>query len=181
MCNPNPKRNKMEIKPEIRIYVACLAAYNGGRLHGRWIDANQSVEGIWDEICLMLTSSPCPDAEEYAIHDYEGFEGVRIKEYSGMREVAAKAAFIAEHGRLGAELIIYYGTVEDAQEAIEDRYAGQYASLADFAQEITEQSTEIPEPLRYYIDYDRMARDMAISDVMTIETAHDEVHVFWNH
>ena len=30
-----------------RIYVACLAAYNNGRLHGRWIDADQSVEDIW--------------------------------------------------------------------------------------------------------------------------------------
>ena len=29
-----------------RIYVACLAAYNAGRLHGRWIDANQSAEDI---------------------------------------------------------------------------------------------------------------------------------------
>jgi len=26
-----------------------------------------------------------------------------------------------------------------------------------------------------------MAQDMAINDVMAIEIAYDEVHVFWNH
>ena len=29
-----------------RIYVACLAAYNGGTLHGEWIDADQSADDI---------------------------------------------------------------------------------------------------------------------------------------
>ena len=28
-------------KTEIRIYVACLASYNGGILYGRWIDARE--------------------------------------------------------------------------------------------------------------------------------------------
>jgi Antirestriction protein (ArdA) len=27
-----------------RIYVACLAAYNNGRLHGEWIDADQPAD-----------------------------------------------------------------------------------------------------------------------------------------
>jgi len=29
-----------------RIYVACLAAYNAGKLHGEWIDADQDAEAI---------------------------------------------------------------------------------------------------------------------------------------
>ena len=33
-----------------RIYVACLAAYNAGYLHGAWIDANQTADQIEDEI-----------------------------------------------------------------------------------------------------------------------------------
>ena len=33
-----------------------------------------------------------------------------------------------------------------------------------------------------YIDYERMGRNMEISgDAFTIETAHDQVHVFWGH
>ena len=41
-----------------RIYVACLAAYNAGTLHGAWIDADQSAEAIWAEIRAMLATSP---------------------------------------------------------------------------------------------------------------------------
>jgi len=56
-----------------RIYVACLAAYNAGRLHGRWIDAAQDAADIQAEVRKMLAASPQADAEEWAIHDYEGF------------------------------------------------------------------------------------------------------------
>jgi len=63
-----------------RIYVACLAAYNKGYLHGVWIDADQDADQIRGEIAAMLACSPVEDAEEYAIHDYEGFESVSISE-----------------------------------------------------------------------------------------------------
>ncbi|MDT9165744.1 antirestriction protein ArdA, partial [Escherichia coli] len=58
-----------------RIYVACLAAYNNGILHGAWIDAAREPWAIYDDIRRMLRASPITDAEEWAIHDYEGFEG----------------------------------------------------------------------------------------------------------
>ena len=51
-----------------RIYVACLASYNNGTLHGRWIDATQGEAHIWHETRAMLATSPEPDAEEWAIH-----------------------------------------------------------------------------------------------------------------
>jgi len=40
------------------IYIADLAAYNAGRLRGRWIDANQSPEELGDEVKNMLLESP---------------------------------------------------------------------------------------------------------------------------
>ena len=70
---------------EIRIYVADLAAYNNGKLHGVWIDATQNLEDIQDQINAMLAESPEGFAEEYAIHDYEGFWWLfceRIRRYS---------------------------------------------------------------------------------------------------
>ncbi|WP_284154937.1 antirestriction protein ArdA [Algicella marina] len=166
---------------DIQIYVACLASYNNGILHGAWINAEQAAYAIYDEVQAMLAASPMEDAEEWAIHDYEGFEGVRLSEWSGFAEVAKLAAFIAEHGKIGAELITYLGSLEDARKAIEDSYAGAYRSLAEFAEEMTEQSTDIPENLRFYIDYDRMARDIEINDVFTVETGFEQVHVFWSH
>ena len=58
----NPKR----IANTPRIYVASLADYNAGRLHGRWIDADQPIEVIREEIAEMLTESKEPIAEEWA-------------------------------------------------------------------------------------------------------------------
>ena len=162
-----------------RIYVACLAAYNNGILHGAWIDASREAWAIYDGIRAMLDVSPITDAEEWAIHDYEGFEGIELAEYAGIEGVAEKAAFILEHGELGAELFTYYGSLAEARQALEDRYYGQFESVADFMQETMEGSTAIPERLQYYIDWQAMARDAELSgDLITIQTAHDQVHVF---
>ncbi len=168
----------MENKEEIRIYVACLASYNSGILHGVWIDAIQGVGVIWRDVSQMLLKSPVEYAEEWAIHDYEGFEGICISEYEGFDTIAEYAEFIEEHGKLGAKLISYYGDLGDAREAISDHYAGEYDSLSDYAEQLTEETTQIPETLRYYIDYEKMGRDLEINDVLTIE-AGSSVHVFW--
>jgi len=48
----------------IKIYVACLAAYNAGHLHGAWINANQDAYDIWNEVSAMLMTSPIPETEE---------------------------------------------------------------------------------------------------------------------
>ena len=130
----------------------------------------------------LLKRSPIKDAEEWAIHDYEGFEGARIEEFCGIDHVASLAAFIAEHGALGAQLIQYYSDQEEAEKAIEDRYAGEYESAADFARSITEEQVDaLPDHLSQYIDFDAMARDLEISDILAIETGFQEVHIFWNH
>lgn len=165
----------------IRIYVACLAAYNNGILHGRWIDATLGEDHIWESIKAMLTASPIPGAEEHAIHDYEGFEGVSLSEYESVQHVAELAAFIEEHGAIAGKLVEYFGDLEEAKETLEDRYCGVHSSVADFAQEITEETTKIPENLQYYIDWERMGRDLAMCDILAIETGFEEVHIFWQH
>lgn len=163
-----------------RIYVACLAAYNNGYLHGAWIDADQDADQIRDEIAAMLARSPIEHAGEYAIHDYEGFERLSINEYAGIDTVARMAAFIAEHGALGAGLLEQFsGDMDQAESTLEDCYHGQFASLADYMEELTTESVTIPEALRYYVDWEGMARDAETGgDLFTIETAHGEVHVF---
>ena len=179
---PIPKGRDSQMtnqRSEIRIYVACLAAYNNGILHGRWIDANQDAWAIWDKVSAMLKASPEEGAEEWAIHDYEGFEGVSISEWESFERVSEIAAFIVEHGELGGKLIEYFGSLQDAQNAISDQYAGEYRSTSDFVQEMTEQGTDMPESLQYYIDWGAMARDWEINDILTIETGFEAVHVFW--
>ncbi|WP_416877406.1 antirestriction protein ArdA [Litorimonas sp.] len=163
---------------EIRIYVACLASYNNGILHGSWIDATQGEEGIWRDVSQMLLKSPAEYAEEWAIHDYVGFGDICLSEYASFDTVAENAAFIEKHGEIGSKLVAFFGNIEDAENAISEHYAGEYDRLEDYAAELTEETTQIPENLRYYINYEKMARDLAINDVMTIEVG-QSVHVFW--
>jgi antirestriction protein len=163
-----------------RIYVACLAAYNNGILHGAWIEADREPCGIWADIRDVLARSPIEGAEEHAIHDHEGFGPVRIEEYAGIGHVAALAAFIVEHGELGAAVLDYYNRdLEEAREALTGRYHGCHGGLAAYMQELIKETTTIPEALRYYVDYDAMARDAELSgEWFSIRLAHDEVHVF---
>ncbi|WP_081812352.1 antirestriction protein ArdA [Hyphomonas chukchiensis] len=159
----------------------CLVAYNNGRLHGAWIDATEPSE-VMDKVRAMLAASPEPDAEEWAIHDHEGFEGARLSEYASFGTVCALAAFIGEHGALGAKLYREFGDdLAQAEAAFED-YAGEYRSAADFAEEVTRDSgTEIPASLDYYIDWQALARDMAMNgEIMVFQTGFDEVHIFWS-
>lgn len=168
---------------EIKIYVADLAAYNNGKLHGVWIDATLDPADIQAEIQKMLAKSPEGFAEEHAIHDFEGFDGYDLGEYACTDSAHEIACFIAEYPGLAGEVLNHFGgDLGDARTALEEQYSGCYKSLADFAEEITTDTTQIPENLAFYIDYERMGRDLELSgDVYTIETGYQEVHVFWSH
>jgi len=117
--------------------------------------------------------SPIEEAEEWAIHDYEGFEGAEVGEYFSFANVVELADYIRERGELGAQVLNYYGgNMEDAKSRF-DEYAGEYDSLADYAEELTEQSGEtIPERLAPYINYKAMAHDYEQSgDFLTFEVS----------
>ncbi|MFZ5895540.1 MAG: antirestriction protein ArdA [Myxococcota bacterium] len=166
-----------------RIFVACLAAYNAGMLHGEWIEAAQTAEGIEAEIRSMLARSPVLGAEEWAIHDYEGFCGAQVAEHEVIADVAEIAKFIEEHGQLGGALLAHLGDLEDAKRAVEEQRAGSGSSLADWAEEYLSDTGELesmPEQLRFYFDYDRYSRDLELSgDVFALEVE-GVVHVFWS-
>lgn len=59
---------------ERRIYVACLAAYNNGVLHGRWIDATTDADEMQEAVWKMLKKSPYPNIqrEDYACLNCRG-------------------------------------------------------------------------------------------------------------
>lgn len=165
------------------IYVADLAAYNNGILHGVWIDATQDIEDIWQAVRDMLKATPLDEvAEEWAIHDYMNFGPVQISEYQSFESAHELAVFIEEHGDLGAAVLEeVQGDVETATRVLEEDYVGEYQSLADYAEQLTEDSIDIPEAVACYIDYQAMGRDMALAgEVFTIEMGWQEVHIFWN-
>lgn len=164
-----------------KIYAACLASYNSGILYGEWIDTDQSVGEIYDQIKTMLAGSAIENAEEWAIHDYEGFGAIRLSEYEDLETIVNYAEFIMEHEELGQALIADYG-LEEAQTMMADHYHGCYDSEVDFARYVLEEyhSNPIPDNWLCYFDYEAFARDLFINDFCSVEVD-GNVHVFSYH
>lgn len=163
-----------------RIYVACLAAYNAGHLHGAWVEAAQEPWTIYDAVQNMLRASPVAGAEEWAIHDYDGFGEQRISDSEGLDTVSGMACFIVAHGAVGVAVLDHFdGDVNEAREAMATRYLGAHASVADYIQDLTEESGTIPAALQHHIDWQAMARDAELNgELLAVTTAWEVVHVF---
>jgi len=161
-----------------KVYVACLAAYNNGILHGEWIDARQEPEAIHEQIKKMLAKSPIAGAEEWGLHDYEGFCGLRLSEYESIEKVAEMAKMIEEHGEAWAKFAEYEGIEYATLERFEEAYAGEWLNEEEFAQDLADETMEIPAHLSDYIDIERLARDLFINDYYSAEGETGKVYVF---
>ncbi|MBL3591770.1 MAG: antirestriction protein ArdA [gamma proteobacterium endosymbiont of Lamellibrachia anaximandri] len=65
--------------------------------------------------------------------------------------------------------LLDYLNLDDALSRFDEVYL-HYGTAEDYAQEIIEETTEIPENLQYYIDYEAIARDMKINgEIIEIE------------
>lgn len=113
---------------------------------------------------------------------YDGFEGADLSEHASFESVCALADFIKEHGTLAGKVYSHFGDDLAQASAAFDDYAGEYDSLAGFAEDLTEQTgPEIPAAFQYYIDWQAMGRDMELNgDVFTIETGFNQLHIFWS-
>lgn len=187
--NEKPTTGVTDTDATPRIYVASLADYSAGRLHGCWIDVSQPVEDIRAGIASMLAQSSEPIAEEWAIHDYENFGGLHLSEFEDLEALAEVAGMMAEHGRVFAELVNYFGgpsNLGEARQHMEEAYRGAFDSVADYAAELVEEcySSElkaIPDFIRYHIDYAGIGDDLELSgDIFTIQ-CDGQVHVFDAH
>jgi antirestriction protein len=161
-----------------RIYVACLASYNQGTLHGEWIDATDS-DTIREEIQEMLKASPVPLAEEWAIHDHEGFQGLSISEYEDLYRVAELGQLIVEHGRAFAAYVDHVGADYATAEGFEEAFCGEWDSEKAYAEHLFDEIYlhEVPERLHCYIDYEAFARDLFIGDYSSA-SSESGVYVF---
>lgn len=166
-----------------RIYVACLAAYNNGILHGEWIDADQTVGELHEAVQRMLAVSPEPGAEEWAIHDVEGFGPLRLGEYESLERVAAIAAGISKHGEAFTAWLSYDSDRDSVQlQAFEDAYLGEWESLRAYAEDHAEQAglwdaAEKAGSPYVVVDIDMLTRDLDI-ELYALPSGHGTLHVF---
>lgn len=121
--------------------------------------------------CSSKDVKTIPSAEEYAIHDYEGFAPFNVAEYDSIEDIARMAEILSndsdpEHHAISF-LVERSLSLEDIESKLKDVCIFE-GSRSDYAEEITEQTgTEIPQYLQYYIDYDAMGRDMEINGEIT--------------
>jgi antirestriction protein len=125
-----------------RIYAASLSDYNDGRLHGVWIDldSDTTVEDIEDQISAMLKASPFARsefaqrygmlAEEWAIHDYEGFGGIRLHESESLDRIVAIVDGIGRFGNAYLAWVLDTGEIDTG--TFEDEYQGEYNDEFDY-------------------------------------------------
>lgn len=171
-----------------KIYVACLASYNAGILHGEWIDLD-GTEDIKERISEILEASPEEDAEEWAVHDHECCGD--LSEYPGtdvletIQEAYERAESESVEWELFCEYCAHMGHDIEADKVamFSEAYAGTANSLEDWCENFLEETGQldaIPENLRFYFDYAAFAHAMDTSgDVFTIDHNGDTL-VFWN-
>lgn len=134
------QENPLNTENSIRIYVASLSDYNAGELLGEWIElVGKDAEQVNAEIEAMLSRSTEEPAEEWAIHDYDGFSHITIHEYERIEGVVELAALMAAHGE--AFSAWYDGTGAtwldaDLEASFLDAYAGKADSEAMYAYEL---------------------------------------------
>ncbi len=173
------------------IYVASLSDYNDGELHGRWIDATLGLDHIEEQVREMLASSPYAAssfarqwglvAEEWAIHDHSGFQGVKIGEWEQFVTVADLAENIEEHGDAFAAFAAAFDP--DQLDQFEDRYRGQWETVEAFAGDWTEDTgglSNVSEYLQNHIDWGSVAREMEVSGEFYFAKQTNGVYVFEN-
>ncbi len=176
------REHPRDLVAEPRIYVACLAAYNDGILHGAWVDANQSADELGAAVQAMLAASPVAGAEEWAIHDYEGFGTLRLSEWESFERVSGIAEGVSQHGPAYAAWLDYDDSRDPADiDSFLDSYRGEWNSLRDYAEDFAD-STGLYEladqagSSYVTVDIDMLERDLDI-EMYTAASDHG-VYVF---
>ena len=165
------------------IYVACLASYSAGKLHGCWIHdvEDKDEDDILEEIEAMLEASPEPNAEEWAIHDHSGFAGFRVDEREKLHNVVAMAELLEEFGDVGvaASNIESYDPINAKQ--LCENFCGCYGSIEDYAEQYlsdTGQLDKLDESLRRYFDYEYYGRDLETDGDIVTHRLDGDLYIF---
>lgn len=146
----------------IKIYVACLAAYNNGLMHGAWLeldnysDADDLKEAIED----VLDKSPIQGAEEYAVHDYDTpLYNMNKSDHPNLSELLELQQALDKHGWKVVDTVLGAGCDLDHCEDV-IKLGKEPNAVKDYLVEIWIDCNEVPEHVYYYLDEQAIARDV---------------------
>ena len=157
-----------------------------GRGRIELVDDQAAVE---EAVTAMLATSRKPGAEEWAIHDYEGFGPLRVGEYDGLAWLSAVAAGTAEHGPayLHWAVLCTPGEIDELGQ-FEDQYVGHFPSMDAYVEELVDESgveslldEHLPDWIRPYVEVDieSLAHDFGTGDVYASSSGDNGVYLFY--
>jgi hypothetical protein len=79
-------------------------------------------------------SGKVPSAEEYAIHDHEGFDGYSVSEFEDLNALAELVRLIEKHGSVYGAHVGQVGTDYASENDFEEKYQGVHDSLEAYAE-----------------------------------------------
>ena len=129
------------------IYVACLASYNNGDLHGSWINLGDvprlNTSDIEEAISYILKTSPAPGAEEWAIHDQQHFPHHLQGEFLDLSDIV--------------EYVVNWQEAEESGDGDAYRAYCNHLGQTVTAEDFYEETGQMPEGgLSAYIDWDNV-------------------------
>ena len=163
----NPSIQNQDV---LRIYVADLAAYNNGILSGGWIDLpSDDIDAEVESILVLGTSDRIAagvydgvPSEEFAIHDYElPWDISEWENIHDLNDAASKYDQLDDTDRKKVGFLISQGDNIDKALQLYDLveiYEGM--SYLDLAEQLIDETWNVPEHLQPYIDYEKFAREL---------------------
>ena len=175
-----------------RIYVASLSDYNAGRMLGDWIVLTGDPDETHEAIAAMLATSQEPGAEEWALHDHDGWAPFDVSEHANIEALNVIAAGIIEYGpAFAAWADNYHGhhpVAADIDPAeFDDDYLGEWESVEAYAENLLEDigiydaiAKAVGESLALYCqpDIEMLAYEMQFGDIFTAENPAGGVWIF---
>lgn len=164
----------------VRIFLTNLGKYNEGELIGKWVEINENSEmDDFEEYFKEIGINE--EYEEYFITDYEApFE---IGEYDSIDSIVKKCEQCSEIIRgngISEEVLkslLQECDIEDLVNADIYLHSGVF-SMADIAEEYVDEFYNLDKMynLAYYIDYEKLGRDMALEGYF-VETKEGMVEI----
>jgi antirestriction protein len=174
--------------PDVGIYVACLASYNAGCLHGAWIDleGDTDEDDIREAIAWILATSPEAGAEEWAVHDSCGLPSYLSRtEWPDLAELVAWADglsnYVDEDDREAYRLACEDQGETLDEDAFRETYCGCYSSGPDYAEELAEELGSLPKDLPWplsCIDWGSAWRDLTFDGYREEACSSGGSHIF---
>jgi antirestriction protein len=155
---------------DFRIYVAPCTNSTGGR----WLDP---LDADYDAAVAKISQ----DGQiEIFAPDHEGFVGIRTESVFELEDIAQRASKTHEPDAFIAYMAHTGCNAEQADQNFDDAYNGHWSDEEEFANDIAEQTMQIPKHLWPYFNIEAFARDLFMGDYFSVPASEGGIHVFRN-